>query len=280
MIDYYDLFILSLCGAIGGFLAGLLGIGGGIAFVVFISSYLIKLGVPDNLLVPAIIANSMFCIFFAGLSGSFKHYQNKNLSLNPILTIGFAATFASILASYSITHWFDYKQESFLIFFIFLLLFIALSMMKRREIINSNELKIEKKDSLKLTGIGLLSGSIAAFSGIGGGIILMPLLTNGMKMEIKKANGISLGVITLMALLTSFYNILFNPASLGIVYSLGLISFAISLPIALMSIIAAPFGVNIASKLKPETIRIIFVVFILVVVAKMVSGILGMSFKF
>lgn len=272
MIDYLDILILCACGIAGGFLSGLLGVGGGIAYVVFISFYLQKLGVNDYLFVPAVIANSMFCIFFAGLSGSIKQYLNQNFHPKPILITGLASTFAAIFFSYSITHWLDYNRGNFTFIFILLLLFIAIIMLLKRDKENKLEEKPIKNTSIKFLGIGILSGSLAAFSGIGGGIIMMPLFTNTLSMNIKKANAVSLGVITLMAFLTSIYNMILNPAYLDLPYSIGLISLQISLPIAIFSVIAAPFGVSLASKLKPNTIRIIFVLFILAVIIRMVSG--------
>ena len=49
-------------------------------------------------------------------------------------------------------------------------------------------------------GIGLLAGILAGMLGIGGGVILVPGLVLLMKVEQHTAQGISLAVITLMAL--------------------------------------------------------------------------------
>ncbi len=51
---------LFILGGLGGLLAGMLGIGGGIIYVLLFSHYLPLIGIPEHLVVPAIVANSMF----------------------------------------------------------------------------------------------------------------------------------------------------------------------------------------------------------------------------
>ena len=49
-------------------------------------------------------------------------------------------------------------------------------------------------------GIGVATGLISAFSGLGGGVAMIPLLTLLLKQDMKKAAGISIGVIPVMIL--------------------------------------------------------------------------------
>ncbi len=97
-----EIITLLILGGIGGLLAGMLGIGGGIIYVLLFSHYLPLTGIPSHLIVPAIVANSMFAIFFAGISGSYKHYKNKNFHPKQFLIIGSAASIASIFFSHLI----------------------------------------------------------------------------------------------------------------------------------------------------------------------------------
>ena len=81
-MDVGTLILLFFGGCAGGLLAGLLGVGGGLVFVVIFTNYLAVLGIPDNKIAQLIIANSMVAIFFAGTSGSIKHYLNGDFFLN------------------------------------------------------------------------------------------------------------------------------------------------------------------------------------------------------
>ncbi len=268
-----EIITLLLLGGLGGLLAGLLGIGGGIIYVLIFSYYLPIAGVPVEWIVPAIVANSMFSIFFAGISGSYKQWKNNNFHPKEIIYIGLAATFASILFSYIISTGTWYTPQRFTFFFIALLLFIAFRLFKGK---SKKEIILEKPNKpLHYYFTGLTSGTIAAFSGVGGGVIIVPILTDMLNIPIKKATSISLGVISVMAFFTSVYNLFFHQTFNSFeAPHLGLIIFSVSIPVAIGSLIFSPIGVSISSKLKPSTLRTIFVIFVLVVITKMIYGII------
>jgi uncharacterized membrane protein YfcA len=267
MSSIIDISILFLLGGLGGLLAGLLGIGGGVIYVLIFNYYLTKYGIPNELIVPSIIANSMFAILFAGLSGTYKQWKNKNFYPNEMFVAGLAASVSSIFFSYVISKGTWYTKESFSIFFISLLILIALRIFTQRK---KQEIENTKTPSiLSLSITGLISGTIAAFSGIGGGVIIVPILTDIIKIPIKKATSISLGVISIMALFTSIYNGTLSAASAGMG---SLLIFSLAIPVALGSLIASPMGVQLANKLTPSQIRIILFLFLVVVILKMLIG--------
>lgn len=269
MVSITDISILFLLGSLGGLLAGLLGIGGGVIYVLIFDYYLHKIGISEAVIVPSIIANSMFAILFAGLSGSYKQWRNKNFFPNEMITAGLAASISSILFSYLISKGTWYTKESFSLFFIILLVLIAIRIFTQRKKEEIEQTQNASIFSLSLTG--LISGTIAAFSGIGGGVIIVPILTDIIKLPIKKATSISLGVISIMALFTSFYNGMSSMANVG---NHSLIIFSLALPVAIGSLIASPFGVVLANKLKPAQIRIILFLFLVSVIIKMIYNIL------
>src|SRR5687767_5903826 len=101
--DIIDFIILFFLGGLGGLLAGMLGIGGGVIYVLIFSHYLPKLGIPEEYIVPAIVANSMFAIMFAGISGTYKQWRKNNFFPKEAMFIAIAASFTSILFSYLIS---------------------------------------------------------------------------------------------------------------------------------------------------------------------------------
>lgn len=264
MESILNITILILLGGLGGLLAGLLGIGGGIIYVLIFDFFLHKMGVSDELIVPSIIANSMFAILFAGVSGSYKQWKNKNFFPNEMLSTGLAASISSIAFSYIIKqgHW--YTKEKFSMVFIILLVLIAIRLFTQRK--KTESLEHNKPGILPLSITGFISGTIAAFSGIGGGVIIVPILTDIIKMPIKKATSISLGVISIMALFTSLYNGMSSTSNSS---DQSLLVFSLAIPVAIGSLIASPIGVSISNKLKPAQIRVILIIFLLLVITKM-----------
>lgn len=259
-----DIIVLVLLGGLGGLLAGLLGIGGGIIYVLIFDYFLHKLGVAQELIVPSIIANSMFAILFAGVSGSYKQWKNKNFFPNEMIITGLAASVSSITFSYIISQGQWYTKEKFSIVFIILLVLIAIRLFTQRKKTETNENAKASMSALSITG--LISGTIAAFSGIGGGVIIVPILTDIIKLPIKKATSISLGVISIMAMFTSIYNGMLSTADTS---KGSLLIFSLAIPVAIGSLIASPIGVSISNKLKPSQIRVILIIFLLVVISKM-----------
>ena len=65
-----DFIILIIGGCLGGFLAGLLGVGGGMIFIPFIQYMLSKFAyIPDSEIVKFTLANSIGLVFLSGISG-------------------------------------------------------------------------------------------------------------------------------------------------------------------------------------------------------------------
>ncbi|MFT6849745.1 MAG: putative membrane protein YfcA [Sphingobacteriales bacterium] len=264
-----DIIILLISGCLGGFLAGLLGIGGGIVYVVLFSFYLEKLGFPQATLVPHIIANSLFAIFFGGLSGIIKQSRNKNFFLKPVLITAIPATLASIGITYFVNKGEWYSPTMFKVFFVCLLTLMAIKIFLFRK--DEKIEKPEKTSTKKYFITGFSGGLIAALSGVGGGVIMVPFLTNFLQIKIRKATSISLGVIVVMAFFTSLYSFFAIPTRVeDIPFTFGLISLPIVIPAAMGSLFGSPLGVTAAGKIKPEYIRLLFIFFISLVIIRMV----------
>ena len=78
---------LVLAGFAGGVLAGLLGIGGGIIYVVILPYALRDVGVSTEYLAPLTIANSIFGVLFASFATNYLNIRDKDFYLRESLWV-------------------------------------------------------------------------------------------------------------------------------------------------------------------------------------------------
>lgn len=265
---------LIIAGLFGGFLAGLLGVGGGVIFVFVLSFYFGSLNIEETELPKYLISNSIFATFFAGVSSSLKNRNLQTFYWKEVLYCAIPGVLSALLFSYLITEFTWYDKKKFTLFFVVLLLFFFVKIMRSRK--KDDAENADKKVSfIKVGLIGALSGIVSALSGLGGGVIMIPLLNQVIGMSMKKAASVSLGVIPFFALAMSvFYGTLFTP-SLDIAYSAGYLVFPAAIPLALGVIVAAPYGVKAARKLPARLIKVMFAILLAIVALKMIIGYLN-----
>lgn len=273
-MDIWELFLLVMGGCVSGLLAGLLGFGGGMLFMLVFTNYLTIIKIPDEIMPQLILANSMFTMFIGGLSGSLKHHSNKNFYFKPVITTGLTASFSAIFVTHFIIHSTWYNKNVFTIIFILIVGYIAFKIFFVKESYGDGLLK-EKSSVRKFFLIGCAGGSLSALAGVGGGIAMVPMLTKMLHIDIKKATGISLGVITVISLSASVYAFIVTPKiPISIPYSYGLIILPMVLPVSVGCLLFSPIGVSLSKKLTSRHIRLLYVVFLVIAVTNMLYSML------
>jgi uncharacterized protein len=262
----HEFLYLFIAGLIGGFIAGLVGIGGGVVYVFIIPISLIYIGVPKSELVQYTIANSIFAIFFASASANYMLIRLNLFYRKEVLIISISAIISSLLTLNFIVNRSWYSLRLFNIVIVILLLYMLFSTLR-----SAKKVFVFPLDSLKkwkLGIVGMAGGSISALSGLGGGIVIIPILNSFMKIDIRKASSISSGVIMITALMMTVYNLFEKPAHEFKAYNMGYIIFPIALTLSLGVVLASPFGVRIGRKLSSSTISYIYACFLIIVIFK------------
>lgn len=260
--------VLIACVALGslsGFLAGLLGIGGGLIIVPVLSFLLPMAGVSHELVMPMALGTSLGTIVITSSSAALAHHRKRNIPWSITLKLMLVVALGAFLGAFIA----DYLSTSVLtVFFSIVVMLLAFYMF-----FSVNVAKERDTPSIYiLQSISFVTGIISSLMGIGGGAILVPSLSF-FGVPVRHAMGIATVCSVMVAMfgsigyiITGYYLPDLPQASLGYIYLPALIAIVVS------SSIFAPLGVKYAAKLPVKTLKKYFAVFLLFVAIKMILG--------
>lgn len=259
---------MFILGFAGGFMAGMLGVGGGIIFVPFLHE-IVKGHAEAADQVPYVLANSLAIVCVVGISGSIKQHKLKNTDIKASLVTGLSAICSSLLVSCLLKYFGINEPKLFNYIFILILVLTAARILygKIREKEDIEILNLPKLG--KFVPAGLFAGVITSMTGLGGGIVMVPYFNRILKLPIKFSTGLSLSVIPIITLpLLVFY--IYNKPAIEVYPGMqsGYIMWTAILPIIIAAVIAAPMGVKTAQKLSSSTLLTIFLLFIAITIIK------------
>ena len=269
------IFIFISCvflGSLVGFLAGLLGIGGGLIVVpalVYLLPYITASDIVGHgtlsaeVIMPMALATSLAAIVMTSSSAAFAHHKNKNIPWEIAKPLMFTIALGALLGAFIADH---LSAQALTYFFSAIVLLLASYMLLS---IRSQRHK-EMPSNVKLQFISLFTGMVASLMGMAGGAILVPVLTF-FGMPLRHCFGIATVCGVMVALfgslgyiISGFDNALLPSWSFGYVYLPALLG------IVLTSSLFAPLGVKYASKLPVQTLKKGFAIFLILVAIKMV----------
>lgn len=260
-----EILLLIFAGLLGGFLAGMLGVGGGIVFVPVIQQILFHHQITEGN-VYYTLSNSLVIVFAVGIRGTIKQLKLKNTHLPSAVATGISASISSMLLTFLIFKYELNNQQLFNYIFAVILIFTTIRMLLSKGEDN-NQLNIPK--ITKFIPAGLFAGVVTSLSGLGGGVVMVPYFNKILKLPIKFATGLSLSVIPIIALpLIVFYSII-NPVQLvHSKYQTGFLVWPLLVPIILSAMLSSGYGVKFAQTLRPKTLSTIFITFVILTLVK------------
>ena len=260
-----EILLLVLAGLVGGFLAGMLGVGGGIVFVPVIQLILTYHKISEGS-VAYTLANSLVIVFAVGISGTIKQLKLKNTHLPSAFATGISASISSMLLTYLIYKYDLSNPQLFNYIFAFILILTAVRMLFSNKL-EATELVIP--NIRKFIPAGLFAGVVTALSGLGGGVVMVPYFNKVLRLPIRFATGLSLSVIPMIALpLIIFYASLTPTAFIDDKFQTGYLVWPLLIPVIASAILASSYGVKFAQKLAPKTLTTVFITFVILTLIK------------
>lgn len=277
-VELLGIFQLLVFGLFAGLLGGLLGIGGGIVYVVILPVIFQKMGVSEGEIVAFTIGNSLFATLFTSLSANIKQSRDGNFFWKPVLLISIPAVVLTYFLLHFFVHSLHYSKVAFQTLFLVVLLFLIFRMWRktRKSEILEEGFWLDNywlRIGFLLTGLG--AGAVSSLTGLGGGVFIVPILHSVLHLPIRKANSVSLGVISITSFFSGLVTMMEKPVSVVSDWQLGFVVFPVVFCLAFGGMIGSYWGVEISKKIKDTWVSALFLVFIVVVFLLKISEIFG-----
>lgn len=247
MIFFYSI----LVGLVVGFASGLLGIGGG-ALIVPALMYFFAFPIKKA------IGTSLLIIIITAISGSLVHWRAKNIDFRLTLILGIMGMGGAQLGAYCTRILPDFAIQ--VIFGVMMLALAVQMILKKGGEEKAGGIYSYQRFNLPLAiSIGLGGGFLSGLLGIGGAVVIVPLIYIFLRVPLHVAIGTSLTIVLL------------NAVSGGAAYALrGEVQYSSALIIGASSIAGSQWGARVCARTSQVRLKKLFAG-VLIVVGIMMS---------
>ena len=251
----YEILAFITVGLLAGFLAGLLGIGGGIIIVptllFLFKAFQIGVKSPMHL----VIGTALASMIVTTLSSSLAQLKKRNIDFSILKSMGVGALLGTVIGVYTTT----FLPSLFLkIFFGILECLLGVHFITAKNNKKSKDI-LKKSSNPSLFILGFFSICISFLStilGISGGVLIVPLL-NYFRFPLKKAIGSSSALSFLITLISSV-SFAFVNKKVNTTDRIGLIYIPAFVSISIAATLTAPLGVKLGHALPSSVLKKIF----------------------
>ncbi|KQV54091.1 MULTISPECIES: sulfite exporter TauE/SafE family protein [unclassified Duganella] len=252
-MDWSLVGLLLLMGAGGGYAAGLLGIGGGMVLVPFITMIFTAKGFPPALVVHMAIATSLATIMFTSMSSVRAHHRHGAVQWRIVALLA-----PGIVIGSWIGPWIGKQMNTSALSLLFALFvaFSAAQMLRNKKPSAGRELP----GTAGMFAAGGAIGTMAGLVGAGGGFISVPFMA-WCNVRIHQAVATSAALGFPIALSGTLSNIYYGWSEPGLPqHSLGFVYLPALAVIVAASVIMAPLGARMAHKMDVAALKRVFAV--------------------
>lgn len=248
---------LLLLGAVAGFLAGLLGVGGGMMMVPFITAIVSQRGVPPMLAVKVAIATSMATILFTSLSSLRAHHRLGAVRWDLVRQLAPGIVAGGLLAGAGAFA--ALKGQGLALFFAVFIGWSSLNLWRDRKPKPGRALP----GRAGLFGAGGVIGFLSGLLGAGGAFVAVPFMV-WCNVPIRQAVGTAAAIGFPVALAATSGYVLAGwqlpPALPGLFGYLYLPALAV---LVVASVSLAPLGARVAQRMDTRWLKRLFALLLL-----------------
>jgi uncharacterized protein len=259
-MDLWVLALFILAGVAGGLLLGLIGVGMALVTVPFLTFMLPSLGFSTEVSPLIALASSMVIAAIGSISSLRVHHQKGTINWALIRLMLPASLFGVVFGSLLVTRlpalWLQCIFAAFL-------LYVAFSMLKPST--KTTQLQNPPSNQL-LRWFPALVGATGSFIGAGGGVLMVPFLSRFMAMPKAVASSVAVGFpVTVFGAISYMLQTapVAHPDLIGAVYWPAVLGMSIG------SVVAAPLGVQLSTKVPATLLKKLFACVLLLIALKM-----------
>ncbi len=249
------IFELIAAGVFVGVLSGFFGIGGGMLLV----PILMALGFD----IKAAIAISVVQMFFSSILGSYLNYKKGNLKVNEGIFVGIGGAVGAFFGAH-LTDVLPQRALAFLLLGIVVLAFIRVAISKQYN--NRDEKSVA---TWLLFLIGVFVGTISIMLGVGGAVLLTPIMVGFLHYNTKKAASASLFFVVFSSVTGVVYKL-----SKGVFDSLSLEPLTV-LSVAFGALLGVILGIKLKEVVHTKHHKLSLLAMYMVIIAMLVNELLA-----
>ena len=264
--------ILLATGVGVGFATGLLGVGGAFITVPITYWVIVDMGISPDIAIKTALGTNLLVILATVVSGALAHNKRGAVRWRVALALGLCGLAGALGGATLATH---LPGEMLRVGFGALVLAVSLWMGLDTTLNLTKERGEQKESLLPLALCGFPIGMITGLTGIGGGILAVPVLALAFGFPMHLAVGTSTAMIIFTSLGGVIGYAVNSPGVLELLpYSIGYVNLPIWLCLAVASVPMAQLGAKASHALPAKRLRYVFIAVMVYVGLRMLGVVL------
>ncbi len=258
--------ILLLTGAAVGLVSGMLGVGG--CFIMVPVQYFVleAMGVDPTLAIRIAFGTNLFVVLPTALSGALRHHKKKAVLWRQATILGIVSMLFTFLGAYAATN---------LPGSILKTIFGTAILLGALRMATAHPIRVEGEphaNPLTYVLLGAVFGFVTGLIGIGGGVLMVPLMVILLNYHMHEAVATSTGVMVFTSLGGAIAYMLYGLGQAGLPpYSIGYVNLLQWALLAGTSVPMAQVGAHLAHKIHPHGLKWVFVAVMVYMGLKMIG---------
>jgi uncharacterized membrane protein YfcA len=267
---------LAVAGLGAGFVAGLVGVGGGVIFTPVLFAIYGVLGVPGAVHTPLTVGTGLFCTGLAAGASALHHVRRNAVHPWMALGVGLASAGAVGLVSGLVVTRPWYDNRLFQLLFAAVLVVVAVRMVRGPAAADFQTFeRVDTPRWLSWIGTGTAAGAVASAVGVGGGVVLVPSYNRFFHLPLHRAVGTSSATIFVISAMSTVAYAWLGAGMGGRPLAVGYVDVGTGLLLAVPAVVGAQGGAALAHRIETGWLRWSFAALAVVVAGRLAWNAVG-----